>query len=214
MKKIVIPIVVALITAAGSVVAAYFASDKAKVYITNAFSFPENDSVSKQDIASKNNYEYHPDNIANVNDVKGETLKFQPNHKVEVVQELKSEYPKVLAQAEMIDFELISCKMSGQSLILDFIVESNNDSTKDMTLSPARMIDDMGIEYKSNRIDIAKTGRNRFDLPDQVPVQMSMTFDGISEKIQTVRILEIKGSVSSSGGYKGIEVPLRDFPVH
>lgn len=98
-----------------------------------------------------------------------------------------------VVESGMITFALKKVLLSGQTLKFDFELENKSDDGR-LFLGKARIIAN-GVECRSYRINIAKTGNDVFDLPSGIPVQMQIIFNDTQQDMKMIQMLEFEGSV-------------------
>lgn len=202
MRKFIGGLLIALIGAAATLGAAYLAQQDVRVYVSNIFSDSNsNDSLLSEVVDQR----AVPREIETPESLAAITVP-------EETQPDSSQSSEVTVESGMIGFTLKEVIISGQSLKFGFTLQNNDENKRAITLSSARIIDDDGVVYTDKKISIAKTSSYMFDLPENVPVQMEILFEGVNNEIGTVQFLEIKGKTYGKESQR-IEVSMRDLTV-
>lgn len=95
-------------------------------------------------------------------------------------------------------FTLQECKKSGESVKCNFLI-TNNGQDKQFAIkysTGTRMFDDLGNEYKTNRIELgtnysASWGWMRNSLVTGIPIKLSISFKGVTSQAGMIALLEV-----------------------
>jgi len=120
------------------------------------------------------------------------------------------EEPKALQKIEAkgFTFELKKCKMSGGSIVCDFLITSNNQDRSLQLVGnyyqhSSRMFDDFGNEYIATEAQLGnKSGKDYIEslLVAGVATKASLHFEGVSQEATKITLLEI-GCKCPANGY-------------
>lgn len=116
-------------------------------------------------------------------------------------------------ESHFFTFDLQRCRLSGTSVLCEFII-TNNDQDRRLGIdNRTTMFDDFGNESQAKELQIAdKTGYSSVDaaLISGVPVRARLSFEGISPEATRMTLFHVQ--LNDPGGYFQIEyrnVPLR-----
>ncbi|CAK8718066.1 hypothetical protein KKHLCK_07230 [Candidatus Electrothrix laxa] len=96
-------------------------------------------------------------------------------------------------EARGFSFHLVSSKISNGTVIFSLLINSLEKS-KELGMFKSRFIDSEGNEYKGNEVKIGSHshwGHVSSDLIADIPVKASLTFNGVSQKIKRVALLDV-----------------------
>lgn len=96
-------------------------------------------------------------------------------------------------------FELQKCRLSGTTVICDFMI-TNNDQDRELSVNKSYMFDDFNNEYNSGRSQLASSegsyGVSAF-LVSGVPTRARMTFDKVSPDATKMTLFKLNCSVKT-----------------